>query len=129
MQKCRYVVNFLKEHGKEVYNEVRAAYIDTMNKVAAKIRVFHQDMTSRKKCLLSLFFFVHSSIDSIFLKVKWTSHQHLSTYVSKAFLKKKEEKFTISKEHKLTINCWQKAGFVWLYIQPKCTINIEESQH
>lgn len=31
--KCRYVVTFLKEHGKEVYIEVRGAYIDTMNKV------------------------------------------------------------------------------------------------
>jgi hypothetical protein len=38
-----YIVNFLKEHGKEVHNEVRAAYIDTMNKVNAKIRTFHQD--------------------------------------------------------------------------------------
>ena len=32
---CRYVVSFLNEHGKEVYIEVRAAYIDTMNKVNA----------------------------------------------------------------------------------------------
>ncbi|XP_021912590.1 vacuolar protein sorting-associated protein 52 A [Carica papaya] len=31
--KYKYVVSFLKEHGKEVYIEVRAAYIDTMNKV------------------------------------------------------------------------------------------------
>lgn len=30
---CRYILSFLKEHGKEVYLEVRAAYIDTMNKV------------------------------------------------------------------------------------------------
>lgn len=33
--KYRYVISFLKEHGKEVYLEVRAAYIDTMNKVSA----------------------------------------------------------------------------------------------
>lgn len=32
---CRYVVSFLKDHGKEVYIEVRSAYIDTMNKVNA----------------------------------------------------------------------------------------------
>ena len=32
---CRYVVYFLKEHGKEVFIEVRSAYIDTMNKVNA----------------------------------------------------------------------------------------------
>lgn len=38
--KYKYVVNFLKEHGKEVYNEVRAAYIDTMNKVNAKNQNF-----------------------------------------------------------------------------------------
>ncbi|CAA6668604.1 unnamed protein product [Spirodela intermedia] len=31
--KYKYVVLFLKEHGKEIYNEVRSAYIDTMNKV------------------------------------------------------------------------------------------------
>ncbi|GMY07986.1 vacuolar protein sorting-associated protein 52 A isoform X1 [Fagus crenata] len=31
--KYKYVVSFLKEHGNEVYIEVRAAYIDTMNKV------------------------------------------------------------------------------------------------
>ncbi|GAB2298374.1 Vacuolar protein sorting-associated protein 52 [Dionaea muscipula] len=31
--KYKYVILFLKEHGKEVYNEVRAAYMDTMNKV------------------------------------------------------------------------------------------------
>lgn len=30
---CRYVISFLKEHGKEIYTEVRAAYVDTMNKV------------------------------------------------------------------------------------------------
>ena len=38
----RYVVSFLKEHGKEIYNEVRAAYIDTMNKVTVKIRILNQ---------------------------------------------------------------------------------------
>lgn len=37
---CRYVVTFLKEHGKEIYNEVRAAYIDTMNKVTVKNRKY-----------------------------------------------------------------------------------------
>ncbi|XP_030934710.1 vacuolar protein sorting-associated protein 52 A isoform X1 [Quercus lobata] len=31
--KYKYVISFLKEHGNEVYIEVRAAYIDTMNKV------------------------------------------------------------------------------------------------
>ncbi|KAF5457043.1 hypothetical protein F2P56_021181 [Juglans regia] len=31
--KYKYVVSFLKEHGNEVYTEVRGAYIDTMNKV------------------------------------------------------------------------------------------------
>lgn len=30
---CRYIISFLKEHGKEVYTEVHAAYVDTMNKV------------------------------------------------------------------------------------------------
>lgn len=33
MLTCRYVIAFLKEHGKEVYTEARAAYLDTMNKV------------------------------------------------------------------------------------------------
>ncbi|KAL0339844.1 UNVERIFIED_CONTAM: Vacuolar protein sorting-associated protein 52 A, partial [Sesamum radiatum] len=38
-----YVILFLKEHGKEVYLEVRAAYIDTMNKVlSTKIRAYIQ---------------------------------------------------------------------------------------
>lgn len=31
--KYKYVISFIKEHGKEIYAEVRAAYIDTMNKV------------------------------------------------------------------------------------------------
>jgi len=31
---CRYTIIFLKEHAKEIYAEVRAAYIDTMNKVS-----------------------------------------------------------------------------------------------
>lgn len=31
--KYKYIVSFLKEHGNEVYTEVRGAYIDTMNKV------------------------------------------------------------------------------------------------
>ncbi|KAL5973974.1 Vacuolar protein sorting-associated protein 52 [Asimina triloba] len=39
----QYVVLFLKEHGKEIYNEVRAAYIDTMNKVlSAHFRAYIQ---------------------------------------------------------------------------------------
>ncbi|KAM1225950.1 hypothetical protein TB2_044481 [Malus domestica] len=41
--KYKYVVSFLKEHGKEVYIEVRAAYIDTMNKVlSAHFRAYIQ---------------------------------------------------------------------------------------
>ncbi|KAG2714013.1 hypothetical protein I3843_03G011500 [Carya illinoinensis] len=31
--KYKYIISFLKEHGSEVYTEVRGAYIDTMNKV------------------------------------------------------------------------------------------------
>eukprot|EP00268_Persea_americana_P023311 TRINITY_DN2295_c0_g1_i3.p1 TRINITY_DN2295_c0_g1~~TRINITY_DN2295_c0_g1_i3.p1 ORF type:complete len:608 (+),score=124.00 TRINITY_DN2295_c0_g1_i3:209-2032(+) len=41
--KYKYVVLFLKEHGKEVYTEVRGAYIDTMNKVlSAHFRAYIQ---------------------------------------------------------------------------------------
>ncbi|KAH0988727.1 hypothetical protein GBA52_000210 [Prunus armeniaca] len=41
--KYKYVVSFLKEHGKEVYIEVRGAYIDTMNKVlSAHFRAYIQ---------------------------------------------------------------------------------------
>ncbi|OWM63440.1 hypothetical protein CDL15_Pgr022185 [Punica granatum] len=41
--KYKYVISFLKEHGKEVYQEVRAAYIDTMNKVlSAHFRAYIQ---------------------------------------------------------------------------------------
>ncbi|KAK4483916.1 hypothetical protein RD792_011125 [Penstemon davidsonii] len=41
--KYKYVVVFLKEHGKDVYLEIRAAYIDTMNKVlSTKIRAYIQ---------------------------------------------------------------------------------------
>ncbi|KAL2232864.1 UNVERIFIED_CONTAM: Vacuolar protein sorting-associated protein 52 A [Sesamum indicum] len=41
--KYKYVILFLKEHGNEVYLEVRAAYIDTMNKVlSSKIRAYIQ---------------------------------------------------------------------------------------
>lgn len=41
--KYKYVVLFLKEHGKEIYAEVRAAYIDTMNRVlSAHFRAYIQ---------------------------------------------------------------------------------------
>eukprot|EP00262_Sarcandra_glabra_P008290 TRINITY_DN21642_c0_g1_i1.p1 TRINITY_DN21642_c0_g1~~TRINITY_DN21642_c0_g1_i1.p1 ORF type:complete len:707 (+),score=131.09 TRINITY_DN21642_c0_g1_i1:195-2315(+) len=41
--KYKYVVVFLKEHGKEVYVEVRGAYVDTMNKVlSAHFRAYIQ---------------------------------------------------------------------------------------
>ncbi|GFY95191.1 Vps52 / Sac2 family [Actinidia rufa] len=41
--KYKYIISFLKEHGKEVYTEVRAAYIDTMNKVlSAHFRAYIQ---------------------------------------------------------------------------------------
>ncbi|KAK9110854.1 hypothetical protein Sjap_018914 [Stephania japonica] len=41
--KYKYVILFLKEHGKEVYIEVRGAYIDTMNKVlSAHFRAYIQ---------------------------------------------------------------------------------------
>ncbi|KAK1323100.1 hypothetical protein QJS10_CPA02g01461 [Acorus calamus] len=41
--KYKYVVVFLKEHGKEIYTEVRGAYIDTMNKVlSAHFRAYIQ---------------------------------------------------------------------------------------
>ncbi|KAI7983166.1 Vacuolar protein sorting-associated protein 52 A [Camellia lanceoleosa] len=41
--KYMYAISFLKEHGKEVYVEVRAAYIDTMNKVlSAHLRAYIQ---------------------------------------------------------------------------------------
>ncbi|KAI4350120.1 hypothetical protein L6164_010634 [Bauhinia variegata] len=41
--KYKYIVSFLKEHGREIYNEVRAAYIDTMNKVlSAHFRTYIQ---------------------------------------------------------------------------------------
>ncbi|KAJ4848201.1 Vacuolar protein sorting-associated protein 52 [Turnera subulata] len=41
--KYKYVISFLKEHGKEVYTEVRGAYIDTMNKVlSAHFRAYIQ---------------------------------------------------------------------------------------
>ncbi|KAL6503309.1 Vacuolar protein sorting-associated protein 52 [Orobanche gracilis] len=41
--KYKYVISFLKDHGKEVYRDVRAAYIDTMNKVlSTKLRAYIQ---------------------------------------------------------------------------------------
>lgn len=41
--KYKYAIHFLKEHGKEVYTEVRGAYIDTMNKVlSAHFRAYMQ---------------------------------------------------------------------------------------
>ncbi|XP_056684110.1 vacuolar protein sorting-associated protein 52 A isoform X2 [Spinacia oleracea] len=41
--KYKYVIAFLKEHGKEVYTEARAAYLDTMNKVlSAHFRAYIQ---------------------------------------------------------------------------------------
>ncbi|XP_065881612.1 vacuolar protein sorting-associated protein 52 A-like [Euphorbia lathyris] len=41
--KYKYVISFLKEHGKEIYVEVRGAYIDTMNKVlSAHFRAYIQ---------------------------------------------------------------------------------------
>ncbi|CAN1190356.1 Vacuolar protein sorting-associated protein 52 A [Linum perenne] len=41
--KYKYAISFLKEHRREVYNEVRTAYIDTMNKVlSAHFRAYIQ---------------------------------------------------------------------------------------
>jgi hypothetical protein len=41
--KYKYIISFLKEHGKEVFMDVRAAYIDTMNKVlSAHFRAYIQ---------------------------------------------------------------------------------------
>ncbi|XP_015690866.1 vacuolar protein sorting-associated protein 52 A isoform X1 [Oryza brachyantha] len=41
--KYKYTIVFLKEHAKEIYTEVRAAYIDTMNKVlSAHFRAYIQ---------------------------------------------------------------------------------------
>lgn len=41
--KYKYAVTFLKENGKDIYTEVRAAYIDTMNKVlSAHFRAYIQ---------------------------------------------------------------------------------------
>ncbi|CAH9093872.1 unnamed protein product [Cuscuta epithymum] len=41
--KYKFIISFLKEHGKEVYLEVRGAYIDTMNKVlSAQFRAYIQ---------------------------------------------------------------------------------------
>ncbi|XP_027148999.1 vacuolar protein sorting-associated protein 52 A-like [Coffea eugenioides] len=41
--KYKYIISFLKEHGKEIYVEIRAAYIDTMNKVlSAHFRAYIQ---------------------------------------------------------------------------------------
>ncbi|CAI9112929.1 OLC1v1013440C1 [Oldenlandia corymbosa var. corymbosa] len=43
--KYKYITSFLKEHGKEVYLEVRAAYVDTMNKVlSAHFRAYIQSL-------------------------------------------------------------------------------------
>ncbi|KDP43341.1 hypothetical protein JCGZ_25446 [Jatropha curcas] len=41
--KYKYVISFLMEHGKEIYTEVRGAYVDTMNKVlSAHFRAYIQ---------------------------------------------------------------------------------------
>ncbi|KAG6518989.1 hypothetical protein ZIOFF_022476 [Zingiber officinale] len=41
--KYKYVIHFLKEHGKDIYTEVRAVYVDTMNKVlSAHFRAYIQ---------------------------------------------------------------------------------------
>ncbi|KAI4340204.1 hypothetical protein MLD38_025066 [Melastoma candidum] len=41
--KYKYVISFLKEHGKEIYVEVRGAYVDTMNMVlSAHFRAYIQ---------------------------------------------------------------------------------------
>lgn len=43
--KYKYAILFLKEHGKEIYSEVHAAYVDTMNKVlTAHFRAYIQAM-------------------------------------------------------------------------------------
>ncbi|KAM7459796.1 hypothetical protein LguiA_036220 [Lonicera macranthoides] len=52
--KCKYVISFLKEHGKEIYVEVRAAYIDTMNKGAAIQGVLSQAVLSHTPTLLGV---------------------------------------------------------------------------
>ncbi|WOL05277.1 hypothetical protein Cni_G14004 [Canna indica] len=42
----KYVIHFLKEHGKEIYTEVRDVYVDTMNKVFAFLYECNYDFLS-----------------------------------------------------------------------------------
>ncbi|KAM0900554.1 hypothetical protein ACQ4PT_020578 [Festuca glaucescens] len=49
LQKYRYLVYFLKEHGLETYNDVCAAYVDKMNKVlSADFRVYVEALEKLK---------------------------------------------------------------------------------
>ncbi|VAH04605.1 unnamed protein product [Triticum turgidum subsp. durum] len=49
LQKYRYLVLFLKEHGIETYNDVCAAYVDKMNKVLSEdFRVYLESLESLK---------------------------------------------------------------------------------
>ncbi|XP_008810964.2 vacuolar protein sorting-associated protein 52 A-like isoform X2 [Phoenix dactylifera] len=66
--KYKYVVLFLKEHGKEIYAEVRAAYVDTMNKVlSAQFRAYIQAL---EKLQLD----IATSTDLIGVETRSTGH-------------------------------------------------------
>lgn len=45
---CRCLIIFLKEHGREIYNEVKATYIDTMSKVNVLETLLHSSFINKR---------------------------------------------------------------------------------
>ncbi|KAG8384075.1 hypothetical protein BUALT_Bualt04G0080300 [Buddleja alternifolia] len=71
--KYKYVILFLKEHGKEIYLEVRAAYIDTMNKLLAVLQVLSSKIRAYIQALEKLQLDIATSSDLIGVDTRSTS--------------------------------------------------------
>ncbi|KAF2594373.1 hypothetical protein F2Q70_00045257 [Brassica cretica] len=83
--KYKYIISFLKEHGKEVFIDVRAAYIDTMNKVV-KLYIQLHDSRYVQVAVLFLFsssfkLFVSLDLDKVFFLLIVVLSAHFRAYI------------------------------------------------
>ncbi|XP_039134325.1 vacuolar protein sorting-associated protein 52 A-like, partial [Dioscorea cayenensis subsp. rotundata] len=81
--KYKYSIIFLKEHGSEKYNEVRAAYIDTMDKIiSAHVHAYIQAMEKLQLDLAtsSDLIGVETKSTGLFLRGKEPSKNHSSVF-------------------------------------------------
>ncbi|KAM0942229.1 hypothetical protein DsansV1_C15g0136061 [Dioscorea sansibarensis] len=82
--KYKYLIIFLKEHGRDIYNEVRAAYIDTMDKIiSAHVCAYIQAMEKLQLDIVtsSDLIGVETKSAGLFLRGREPSKGHSSVFV------------------------------------------------